>query len=172
MQLVILSSSPEQLTSVLTKRWFEDGYTFSSATAPVYLRSVLDPCLTITIMLIMTHRVVSIQFACRQQKHLCCPMSWHITSSTCHRYRVLHCPVLILFHVHPPHEETHSGMDLVINIICSVTADERNTFGEYTHTVTLASHSCIFIVTTVKNGWSTVTTAKQPWFCSSAPNIH
>ena len=31
----MLGSSPVQLISVLTKRWFEDGYTFSRATAPV-----------------------------------------------------------------------------------------------------------------------------------------
>ena len=34
-QFVMLDSSPEHWSSAVTKRWFEDGYMFSRATAPL-----------------------------------------------------------------------------------------------------------------------------------------
>ena len=60
----------------------------------------------------LTYQMVSIQSLCRWQKHLCCPMNWHTSSSTCHRHTVPHFLSLILFHTCSPLELIHAGMDL------------------------------------------------------------
>ena len=51
----MLGSNPVQLISVLTKRWFEDGYTFSRATAPVK-KNYVSRIVVISIILSKAHQ--------------------------------------------------------------------------------------------------------------------
>ena len=63
----------------------------------------------------LTYQMVSIQSLCRWQKHLCCPMSWHTLSSTCHWCTVPHFPDLILLCMYTccsPLELIRADMDL------------------------------------------------------------